>query len=144
MNLKDLNKCLRGELAAVETYQKALEKNREQYGQEVKFQQLAEILKDHQEAASQVRSLIQRMGGTPSDDSGAWGAWSRTVMGTAKLLGDKAALKALKEGEESGVKSYERVAQDLSAPADTKSLLAGIITMEQKHVRELDRLMESA
>lgn len=144
MNLEGLNKCLRGELAAVETYQQALEKNRQQYGQEVKFQQLAEILKDHQEAASQVRSLVQRMGGTPSDDSGAWGTWSQTVMGTAKLLGDKAALKALKEGEESGLKSYESVAQDPSAPADTKSLLAAIITMEQEHVRKLDRLMEAA
>lgn len=91
-----------------------------------------------------MRSLIQRMGGTPSDDSGAWGTWSKTVMGTAKLLGDKAALKALKEGEESGVKSYESVAQDPSAPADTKNLLAGIITMEQEHVRDLDRLMEAA
>ena len=144
MNLEDLNKCLRGELAAIETYEQALEKNRQQYGQEVKFQQLAEILKDHEEAASQVRSLIQRMGGTPSGDSGAWGAWSKTVMGTAKLIGDKAALKALKEGEESGVKAYESVAQDPSAPADTKSVLAGIITMEQEHIRELDRLMEAA
>src|SRR5215211_4921277 len=144
MNLENLNKCLRGELSAIQTYQQTLEKNRPQYGQDVKFQQLAEILKDHEQAASRVRDLIQRMGGTPADDSGAWGTWSKTVLGAANLFGDKAALKALKEGEESGVKSYESLAQDATAPTDTKSLLAGIITMEQEHIRELDRLMETA
>lgn len=144
MDLDDLNKCLRGELSAIDTYRQALEKHRQQYGQEMKFQLLAEILKDHEEAASRVRRLIQGMGGTPSDDSGGWGKWSQTVMGAAKLFGDKAALKALKEGEESGVEGYERLAQDPSASADTKTLLVGIITMEQEHVRELDRLMEAS
>ena len=112
MKANDLNECLRGELSAIETYHQALEKNRKQYGEETRFQQLASMLKDHQEAAMRLRRLIEGLGGTPSNDSGAWGTWSKTVMGAAKLLGDKAALKALKEGEESGIKRYDDIADD--------------------------------
>lgn len=50
---------------------------------------------------------MQALAETPVHDSGAWGEWAKLVMGTAKLLGDKAALKALKEGEESGLKEYQ-------------------------------------
>jgi hypothetical protein len=45
-------------------------------------------------AADRLKTEIQRLGGTSVDDSGAWGTWSKIVMATARLFGDKAALKA--------------------------------------------------
>jgi hypothetical protein len=144
MNIDDLNKCLRSELSAIETYQQALEKNRSQYGQDTKFQQLSKMLDDHREAASQLRTLIEQKGGKPSGDSGAWGTWSKTIMGAAKLIGDKAALKALKEGEESGMKEYQSIAQDSAAPADVKTVTSPLLAKQQEHIRELDRLIEAA
>jgi len=144
MKAEDLNKCLRGELSAIETYTQALEKARRQQGRDAEFQQLSRILDDHQRAASQVRTLVQQIGGAPSQDSGAWGTWSKAVMGTAKLFGDKAALKALKEGEESGVKDYQSVVQDPSTPANVKSEIASILTKDQEHIRTLDQLMAAA
>ena len=144
MNADDLNKCLRGELSAIETYTQALDKARSQQDRSTELLQLSRILEDHQRAAAQVRTLVQRMGGTPSQDSGAWGTWSKAVMGTAKLFGDKTALKALKEGEETGVKDYESVVQDPSAPADVKNEIASILTKDQEHIRTLDQLMAAA
>jgi rubrerythrin len=144
MNVDTLNKCLRDELSAVETYRQALDKMRGSYGEDPRFQQLSRMLQDHQQAASRVGALIEQMGGTRTSDSGAWGAWSKTVMGTAKLFGDKAALKALKEGEESGLKDYRDAIDDTSTPADVKTALNTIVSTEQGHVRELDRMMESA
>ena len=143
MDVDDLNKCLRDELSAIQTYRQALDKTRTTYGQDPKFQQLSRMLQDHEDAAARVRGLIQQMGGRETDDSGAWGAWAKTVMGTAKLFGDKAALKALKEGEESGVKDYRGLLDDASTPQNVKSTLTSICDTEQAHVRELDRLMES-
>ena len=143
MEVNDLNKCLRGELSAIETYRQALDKNRQQYANDAKFQQLTQMLRDHQDAAERLRECIQRMGGTPSTDSGAWGTWSQTVMGTAKLFGDKAALKALKEGEESGVKDYRDLLDDGSVPGDVKTLASSMLSREQQHVQEIDRLMSS-
>lgn len=141
MTWDELNKCLRSELSAVETYQQALDKERQEFGQEVEFQELSSILTDHQQAASQLEAQVQRMGGTPTHDSGAWGTWSKLVMGTAKLLGDKAALKALKEGEESGLKDYQEVLQDATAPGEVKTLINGLVAKQLAHIGALDRLM---
>lgn len=144
MNADDLNACLRSELSAIDTYRQALEKHRQQYGQEPQFQQLSRMLGEHEEAASTLRSLISQHGGTPSTDSGAWGTWSKTVMGAAKLFGDKAALKALKEGEESGLKEYESVAQDSGTSTDVKSTVSGLMARQQAHIRVLDSLIAAA
>ena len=144
MTADDLNRCLRSELSAIETYQQALEKSRQQYGQEPQFQQLSRMLQEHEEAATRLRTFVQQHGGTPSTDSGAWGTWSKTVMGAAKLFGDKAALKALKEGEESGLKEYEAIARDATTPTDVENAVATLMARQREHIRELDHLMAAA
>ncbi|HET9025700.1 MAG TPA: DUF2383 domain-containing protein, partial [Burkholderiaceae bacterium] len=69
----ELNSCLRGELAAIETYRQALDKHRSEYRSDPKFQQLEKMLRDHEQAATLLQSLVQQKGGTPDTDSGAWG-----------------------------------------------------------------------
>lgn len=140
--IEDLNKLLRDELSATETYRQALSKLHDEFGQDPRFNQLMQMLQDHEQAATQLRALIRQMGGEASNDSGAWGTWSNTVMGAARLLGDKAALKALKEGEESGLKDY-RTAQERST-SELRDVFAAIISKEQEHVRQLDRLIDAA
>jgi len=81
------------------------------------------------------------LGGTPVQDSGAWGTWSKIVMGTAKLMGDKAALKALKEGEESGLKDYQEVLQDTDTPSEVKTVISSLLPKQQAHIQTLDGLM---
>jgi bacterioferritin (cytochrome b1) len=142
LKIDDLNRLLRDELSATETYRKALDKIRDEYGNDARYQQLAQMLTDHEQAATQLRAMIRQMGGSAANDSGAWGAWSNTVMGAARLLGDKAALKALKEGEESGLKDYSSL-QDRTSP-EMRDVFASIISREQQHVQQLDRLIEAA
>ena len=144
VDVDDLNGLLRDELSAIETYRQALDKNRSEYGQDARFQQLTDMLRDHEQAASQLRSMIRQTGGTESNDSGAWGTWANTVMGTAKLFGDKAALKSLKEGEESGIKDYQALVQDSKASSEVRNVFMSIISKEQEHVRTLDRLIDTA
>jgi hypothetical protein len=141
MHADDMNKLLRGELSAIETYQQALEKERADFGQETEFQQLSSILRDHQQAAGWLKTEIQRTGGTPVDDPGAWGTWSKIVMATAKLFGDKAALKALKEGEESGLKDCEDMLQGGTVPSEGKPLVAKLAAQQQAHIGVLDGLL---
>ena len=145
MNPDDLNKCLRGELSAVETYTQALDKARSDPGRGAELQQLSRILEDHRRAVSQLRSLVRQAGGTPSDDSGAWGAWSKTVLGAAKMFGDAAALKALKEGEESGLKDYRNATRDANtASSAAAGELAALASKNEEHIRTLDQLIERA
>jgi rubrerythrin len=143
MKADDLDKCLRGELSAVETYTQALEKARSDPERGSEMQQLSRILEDHRRAATQLRTLVQQMGGTPSEDSGAWGAWSKTVMGAAKMFGDAAALKALKEGEESGLKDYRDAMKSAGVASSAGgNELAALAAKNEEHIRTLDRLIE--
>ncbi len=144
MNVESLNTCLRSELSATETYRQALNINRDQYSAHSEFQRLSEILREHEDATSRLQQLIQKSGGVPSTDSGAWGTWATAVMGAAKLFGDKAALKALKEGEESGLKEYERHQREFAAPPDELTLTSELMSRQQRHIRELDALLAAA
>ena len=143
MNVDDLNKCVRSELSAIETYEQALEKHREEYGRRPEFEQLSQMARDHRQALTVLRTLVQQKGGTPSQDSGAWGAWSKIVMGTAKLFGDTAALKALKEGEESGLKEYQAILDDPSVGADVKNVISANIANQRRHITQLDTLISA-
>src|SRR5438093_12948373 len=98
-----LSSVHRGEISATETYQQALAKLGDTKG----ATELRRIHIEHREAANLLRQHVRGHGGKPDKGSGAWGTFAKAVEGTAKLLGDDAALKALKEGEEHGVKEYE-------------------------------------
>ena len=136
-----LNRCIRSELSAIETYRQALDRDRNEYGTQMEFQRLSAILRDHEDAAGRLRETIRRMGGEPSNDSGAWGTWSKIVMGAAKLFGEKSSLKALKEGEESGRDEYERFQHHCNPPTDLFDLTSELMARQGRHIRELDSLM---
>ena len=141
--VESLNKLLRGELAATETYRQALDKIRDKYGNDAKFQQLAQIHRDHEQAARELRQLIQRMGGSPSNDSGAWGAWSNTVMGAARIFGDKSALSALESGEKSGLDDYQDVLKDDRTPDEVRHAVRSLCR-NQEHIQQLDQMADAS
>jgi len=135
-----LNSLLRGELSATETYQQAMEK----VGNEQGSAELRQIRDDHRTAANAIRQHIHDLGGKPDQDSGTWGMWAKAVEGTAKLFGNTAAMKALKEGEEHGINSYERVLQDDSVPAVCKDAIRNtLLPRARTHIDTLDRLMSA-
>lgn len=137
-----VNKLLRNELSAVETYQQAIDKFKHEMASASEFQQLTRMCQIHQDAASKLRSEVQQMGGTPTNDSGAWGTWSKIVMGGAKLLGESASLKALKEGEESGIKDYQSALSDPGIPGNTKTLIQNsLLPQSQQNIHQLDNIM---
>jgi uncharacterized protein (TIGR02284 family) len=137
-DLSVLNSLLRGEMSAIETYRQALEKAEGETGAE----ELHRFRVDHRDAADQLWHHIEQHGGKPSEGSGAWGAWAKAVEGTAKLFGNAAALKALKEGEEHGLKEYQEALEDKSLPADCQALLRGLMEKQRLHIPVLDRLIE--
>jgi uncharacterized protein (TIGR02284 family) len=141
--IEDLNKLLRGELAATETYRQALDKIRDEFGRDARFQQLAEMHKHHGEAVSELRSQVQQMGGNPTDDSGAWGAWSNTVMGTARIFGDKAALSALLSGERSGLDDYQDALKQPHTPDSLRHLYRSQLARCQEHVQQLETMIDA-
>jgi uncharacterized protein (TIGR02284 family) len=133
-----LNSLLRGELAATETYQQALAN----LGDERGADELRKIHVEHREAANALRLHVRDFGEKPDKSSGAWGAFAKTVEGSAKLFGNKAALKALKEGEEHGIKEYEEAIGDGHLPGDGRILIeTTLLPQARKHIPVLDGLM---
>ena len=134
-----LNSLLRGELSATETYQQALAK----VGNEAGAVELRRIHDEHRDAANTLRQHVRSHGGAPDHGSGAWGKFAKAVEGTAKLFGQTAALKALKEGEERGISDYEKALKDENLPGECKTLInTQLLPQTRAHIPVLDRLME--
>lgn len=104
-----LNDLLRGELASVETYTLALSSVKEPELSST----LEQIRTSHEHRASRLREKIQALGGEPAHGSGAWGAFARIVQRGADLLGERAAIAALEEGEDQGKKRYAKDLDEL-------------------------------
>jgi uncharacterized protein (TIGR02284 family) len=97
-----LNELLRGEISAVETYRQALEKLSDSRASG----ELEDCRRSHEERVQKLREQVVRLGGQPEEKSGPWGAFARLVEGSAKVLGEKATIAALEEGEDHGLKLY--------------------------------------
>jgi len=138
-----LNKFLKDELSATETYQQALDNLRE--GDELgEVEPLLPIHKAHIEAVSSLQALIQRMGGTPCEDSGTWGTWAKIVLGGANLLGKKSALKALQGGEKNGAESYKEALEDAELPSDIRALIEmKLLPAQQSHIETIETMLDT-
>ena len=133
-----LNRLLRGELSAIETYEQGLQK----LGGEPGSVELQRILNEHRQASETLRQHVVSLGGTPSTSSGVWGTFATLVTGGAKLFGNVATLKALKEGEEHGLKDYERALEDANTEQVCKDMIrAEFLSRQREHIATIDRLM---
>jgi len=135
-----LNSLLRGEISATETYNQALEK----FAGQPEEAELRRLRDEHRETANTLRVHVHDHGGDPSTGSGWWGAWAKSVEGTAKVFGKAAALKALKEGEEHGINDYRSALKDNDVAEDCKTLIRSqLLPRCEAHVPVLDRLMNA-
>ncbi len=141
--IRQLNGFLRGEISAAETYRMAIDKAGDSPNHAANVGLLREIQEEHGRAAQAVRDRIRELGGEPSDSSGAWGAWAKLVEGAASLFGgDAGSLKALKEGEEHGLKDYNEGINDIDATS-AELVQNQLIPAQQRHINLLDQLITS-
>lgn len=135
-----LNRLVRGELSAIETYRQALDKMQDAPA----ATELHALMTEHSSALQALREHVTRSGGKPSASSGPWGIWAELVEATAKLFGSTAALKALKEGEEHGVKEYEDVLTDTNLdPCCANAIRTQLLPQARAHVPILDQLIDA-
>lgn len=136
--VEQLNSLLRGEISAAETYRMAMDSVSGSATGDVSL--LRDVQEEHGRAAQAIRDRIRELGGDASDSSGAWGTWAKTVQGTMNLFGDTSSLKALKEGEEHGLKDYQAAVTDVDAT--TAQLINNqFIPAQQRHINLLDQLI---
>jgi hypothetical protein len=123
-----LNKFLRGELSAVETYRQAIERlNASAFAAD-----LMENKRSHEQRVEMLRNQILRLGGQCAEDSGAWGSFAKLVEGGAKLFGEKAAISALEEGEDHGLKLYRNNSDIAKLDLATRDFVERSLLPEQE------------
>ncbi len=134
----DMNRLLRGEIAAAEAYHQVLAK----VARNAETSRLQEFLDDHNEAIAYWRARVTGSGAEADSSSGAWGTTVETFVGTAKLLGDSAALAALREGEEHGLNQYEELLESVTLPEACREHVRDVLIPNQhKHINGLEALM---
>ena len=132
VNVDKLNAFLRGEISAIETYKMALDKV--DPGSKSRST-LEENRRSHEERARFLRTEIVALGGEPSTNSGAWGVWAKVVEGGAKIVGEKAAIAALEEGEDHGLKEY-RVIDDKDMDPKVRQIVASQLLPQQQQTHQ--------
>ncbi|WP_432745852.1 DUF2383 domain-containing protein [Methylobacter sp. G7] len=143
-NIKTIDKLLKDELATTETYQQALDTFREDVALG-ESEYLMPIYENHKDAVSSLQAEISQLGGTPSEGSGVWGNWAEIVQGGANLLGQKAILTVLLEGEKIGVEDYDEALQNPDLPSAVRLLIeTKLLPAQHAHIRTLDRLLDVA
>ena len=128
-DVKKLNSLLRGEIAAVETYDQCIEKMKDS----ATVVELRELRSSHQRRVEQLQQQIIALGGQPDQSSGAWGAFAKLVEGGAKVFGESAAISALEEGEDKGKRDYADI-DDLSPTVRT--FVQSVLMPEQKRTHD--------
>ncbi|HEX3313894.1 MAG TPA: DUF2383 domain-containing protein, partial [Gemmataceae bacterium] len=129
----------RGEIAATETYQQAIAK----LGAAPQVAELRNMHAEHRAAANTLRQHVHAHAAKPDQGSGTWGGWAKLVEGTAALVGQANALRALKEGEEHGVKDYETALKDKTMGPECVALIRELLPKTRMHVAALDRMISS-
>lgn len=138
--IKTCNSLLRGELSAIETYAKAIEK----YPSTVVTPELTRIQSEHRRSATRLEQNVSEMGGSPETGSGAWGVFASAVQSAANLFGTESAIESLQRGEEHGKKNYEDAlnSEDVM-PACKDMIRTELLPRVCSHVEVLERLEET-
>jgi uncharacterized protein (TIGR02284 family) len=103
-SVDQLNSFLRGELSAVQTYTIALDKI-ERTSAARPLLETCQL--SHARRVQALTQEIAQRGGKPAESSGPWGVFAKVVQQSATVLGEKAAIAALEEGEDHGLHDYQ-------------------------------------
>jgi hypothetical protein len=128
-----LNQFLRHELAAAATYERALRHLHEPLTREV----LTKNRHSHATRAVMLAQEVEREGGRAARKAGAWGTLATIVEESAALLGTRAVLKVLREGEAAGLDSYLGGVNKL-APAAAEAVRRDALPEQQLCLRRIE------
>jgi bacterioferritin (cytochrome b1) len=130
-DVDQLNSFLRGELAAVETYDQALSKIDDRQLKKP----LREVRASHDRRAYLIRQRILVLGGEPAASSGMWGGIAKLVEAGAAAFGVSPAIAALEEGEDRGRDGYRKELDDLSP--ETQAFVSDTVLPEQLRTHDM-------
>jgi demethoxyubiquinone hydroxylase (CLK1/Coq7/Cat5 family) len=134
--IERLRELLRGEVSAVDTYELALRWTKDPALRRVLWQ----LQGEHDERVRLLRTKLHELAAEPAEGSGVWGAFAGLVQAGADLLGDATAVAALLEGEEHGLRNYQKCAAE--AEPLVQDLVNTVLLPAQQKSVELCRTLK--
>lgn len=133
-----LDDLIRGEMAAVKTYDTALEKVQDPK----EIEKLQTIRQNHVTAVEKLKTYATKDVKEDTKSAGAWGAFATAYTGGARLFGDKTAVKALTQGEQHGIDEYKEALEDKNINPELKKMIrTQFLPKQQEHIKSLRTLM---
>lgn len=140
--MKEVSELIRGEISAVESINVVLRKIDNVKDRET----LRNIREDHVQAVEK----LKRYAGAEYDynaeetrTSGPWGTFAETFTGGASFFGDKAAIKALKVGEEHGVKEYRELLRNSDLNEDIRRVVeTDLLPKQEAHLTTIEKYIQ--
>lgn len=136
---KSIESLLRGESSAIDAYLQVMEK----LNTKPEKHRLMEFMEDHRIAVEYWEKTGVTSANSDPKDPGIWGDFVEAVVGSAKLFGNTAALKALKEGEEHGLREYRDFLKNEEASTSHKNFVREVlIPSGERHITSIDAMMK--
>lgn len=134
------NSILRGEISAIEAYDKAIEK----FPNEEETEILRQIREEHKISVRFLKENVLEMHGLPETNSGSWGSFTSAIQTTANFFGEESALRSLQQGEELGRSAYEDALADENVMPDCKRLMRDrLLPAVNQHISKLETISEA-
>ena len=97
----------------------------------------------HGDAIKYFHDELHKRGVEPQASSGAWGTFAKAVEGSALLVSDKLALKALRAGEERGLAEYLSAVRSANLASEHRTHIeTELVPAQHRHVSKLDQVLQ--
>lgn len=137
--MKQVDELIRGEISAVESIRQVLGKIKDADEKTA----LTSIMQDHVRAVDNLKVYAEPNFVAKADTSGPWGAFTKAFAGGASFFGDKAALSALKVGEQHGMEEYREAIKDGDINAKLRTLIqTELIPNQERHLKTINQYLQ--
>lgn len=137
--MKQVDELIRGEISAVESFRAVLGKIKDTSERSA----LEQMLQDHQRAVESLKRFAEPKFEAKAETSGPWGAFTTAFAGGASFFGDKAALTALKIGEQHGINEYQEAIKDDSINQEVRTLIQSeLLPNQERHLQMINQYMQ--
>lgn len=137
--MKEVDELIRGERSAIKSIDAVLGRIKD----EQERQELSSLRSDHVRAVDTLKRFAHSDLDDHTESAGPWGAFTTAFAGGASLFGDKAALRALKVGEQHGLNEYREAIEDDGVNAELKSVIRSeLLPNQERHLALIDRYLQ--
>lgn len=137
--MKQVEELIRGEISAIESFDVVMKK----LDDVQEKQRLSAIREDHVNALNTLKKYSGNELEAGVQDSGPWGSFTKSFAGGASLFGDKAALRALKVGEEYGRKEYESLLKETTIDGSLREVITTeLLPAQVRHIQTIDGYLQ--